>query len=207
MRTGKIPMTVLWLTILLLVSLFPMSVFAADTGTSDDTVRVEIPVSCTGKNTSESFEYRLSFEPVESQKIENDTLSLKDGKEGSFAVTYDQPGTYHYTVSQKKGTDKKTHYDSRVYQIDVYVTEDEDGRLSAEVIAYLQGDTAKKEKLDFFNEKELPEKEPEKHPGTGGGKEPVQTGDHMKSGWFTVMTCSGAAFAGLAVIKKRRKAV
>ena len=122
MRTGKIKITALWLTVLLLVSLSPMSVFAEDTGTSDDTVRVEIPVSCTGKNTSESFEYRLSFQPEESQKIGNSTLTLKDGEKGSFAVTYDQPGTYHYTVSQKKGTDKKTRYDSRVLSL-IHISE------------------------------------------------------------------------------------
>jgi len=224
MRTGKIKITVLWLTVLLLTALSPMSVYAADTGTPDDTVRVEIPVCCTGKNTSENFEYRLFFEPVDSQKIENDTLSLKDGEEGSFAITYDQPGTYHYTVSQKKGTDEKIRYDSTVYQVDVYVTEEQDGRLSDEVVAYLQGETGKKAKLDFINEKELPGKVPEKHSGTDGGSGQVpeeeqipegtqvqtgkiRTGDEAQIGRFTVMTAFGAVMAGLATLKKRREVV
>lgn len=223
MMTRKMTFAAMWLAVLMMFSIFPVSVSAADTGVSGRMVTVQLPVSCVGKNTSETFEYLLSFENAEAQTVEKDTLRLKNGEEGSFTVTYTEPGTYHYTLSQKKGSDAGTAYDSTVYTIDVYVTENEDGTLFAEAVAYVQGNSGKKEKLDFVNEKELSEAVPEDETkgsndktGEDAGTDDAQnhilqtgnihTGDTAQTGWLIGLPGSMAAMVLLAMIKRRREA-
>lgn len=144
-RTGKkLRIFTCLAAMLMLFSILPVCA-------AEKTVEAKIPVSCTGKNTTESFSYHLKAEPSEFQTLAADSLSLRDGETGRFSVLYTYPGTYHYTLSQEKGTDKETTYDETVYKVDVYVTEDEDGRMSAEPIIYLNGSSGKKPSAGFRN--------------------------------------------------------
>ncbi len=137
------------LLLLYLVSALPVAA-------AGHTAEVRIPVSCTGMDTPETFHYSLHAEKTEGQSFQTDRLSLKDGQEGYFSVIYDRPGTYHYTARQSKGSDEQTDYDDTVYSVDVYVTEAEDGELSAEPVAYIQDHDDKKESLDFVNKRTVP---------------------------------------------------
>ena len=113
--------------------------------------KVQIPVRCEAQTDSESFTYDLSVEGSVHETVETGTLILKNGEKGMFTVYYDDPDIYHYTVSQRQGAENKTIYDSTVYQVDVYVTWDADGKLHADAAAYVKGSTEKKAELDFHN--------------------------------------------------------
>lgn len=189
-RTGKkIRIFTCLAAMLMLFSTLP--VYAAE-----KTVEAKIPVSCTGKNTKESFSYHLKAETSEFQTLATDSLSLRDGETGSFSVLYTYPGTYHYTISQEKGTDKKTTYDETVYKVDVYVTEDEDGRMSAEPVIYLNGSNEKKQSASFINVKKL---DTNKTPGN------VKTGDASNTAfWFATLGLS-TMLMGIMILRRKKK--
>ena len=185
-RTGKKIRILTYLAaMLMLFSIVPVCA-------AEKTVEAEIPVSCTGENTTESFSYYLKAETSEFQTLSADSLSLRDGETGSFSVLYTYPGTYHYTLSQKKGTDKKTTYDETVYNVDVYVTEDEDGRMSAEPVIYLNGSSGKKQSAGFRNIRKLDK--------TAGN---VNTGD--TSGTAFWIAASGLSTMLMGIMISRRK--
>lgn len=185
-RTGKKIRILTYLAaMLMLFSIVPVCA-------AEKTVEAEIPVSCTGENTTESFSYHLKAETSEFQTLSADSLSLRDGETGSFSVLYTYPGTYHYTLSQKKGTDKKTTYDETVYNVDVYVTEDEDGRMSAEPVIYLNGSSGKKQSAGFRNIRK-----PDKTAGN------VNTGD--TSGTAFWIAASGLSTMLMGIMISRRK--
>lgn len=185
-RTGKKIRILTYLAaMLMLFSIVPVCA-------AEKTVEAEIPVSCTGENTTESFSYYLKAETSEFQTLSADSLSLMDGETGSFSVLYTYPGTYHYTLSQKKGTDKKTTYDETVYNVDVYVTEDEDGRMSAEPVIYLNGNSGKKQSASFRNIRKLDK--------TAGN---VNTGDTSNTAFW--IAASGLSTMLMGIMISRRK--
>ena len=122
----------------------------------EKTVTVRIPVSCTGDHTDERFTFELEGGGSVYEQLQEKTLELSDGEENSFAVVYNYPGTYHYTVHQKAGTDEQTVYDDTVYQIDVYVTENDAGEKEVHPVMYVKGEMEKREKLEFHNSREVP---------------------------------------------------
>lgn len=121
------------LLIITLLLSFPVSA-------AEKSVSVQIPVSCIGKNSSETFQYQILPETTQFQELESDSLSLKDGETGVFRISYQVPGAYHYSVRQLKGNHSRTAYDETVYSVDVYVTEKEDGAMAAEAIAYMDAE-------------------------------------------------------------------
>lgn len=126
---------------------------------TDPAVTTEIPISCEGKDTTETFRYQLKGELSEFEQADTTELELKAGEKGKFSVTYTYPGTYHYTVSQVAGEDKYTTYDDTVFNVDVYVTENEEGILQADPVLYSQGDACKRVELIFKNTRKVPTKE------------------------------------------------
>ena len=163
---------------------------------AEKTVEVKIPVSCTGENTTESFSCHLKAEPSEFQTLATDSLSLRDGETGSFSILYTYPGTYHYTISQEKGTDEKTTYDETVYNVDVYVTEDENGRMSAEPIIYLNGSNEKKQSAGFRNIKKL-----DTNKTTGN----VKTGDRSNTALWIAASGFSAMLMGIMILRRKKE--
>lgn len=114
-------------------------------------VTTRIPVTCSGGNTQETFTFVLEMETKELQTPDQLIIRIKAGEEGAFSIHYVYPGTYHYKIRQEKGADAKTTYDSTVYQIDVFVTEDESGILSAEPVLHKEGSNEKIPRVSFEN--------------------------------------------------------
>ena len=122
------------------------------------------------------------------------TLSIKGDAEGEYEisgqgeieVTMELPGTYHYELSQVKGTDPKTTYDSTVYEITVFV-EDAEGTLQAAVSADEQGKTEKPTELRFVNRNNDPNV-----PSTGD-KSTLWL-------WILILSVSGAAILALILV-------
>lgn len=140
----------------------------------EKTVTVRIPVSCTGDYTAERFTFELEGGGSVYEQVDAGTLTLADGEEGYFAVTYSYPGTYHYTAEQKPGSDDATVYDDTVYQIDVYVTENDAGEKEVHPVMYVKGEMEKREKLDFHNSREVPVS-PEEPESPKESEQPEQT--------------------------------
>ena len=122
------------------------------------------------------------------------TLSIKGDAEGEYEisgqgeieVTMDVPGTYRYELSQKKGTNPKTTYDSTVYEITVFV-EDAEGTLQAAVSADEQGKTEKPTELRFVNRNNDPDV--------------PSTGDESTLWlWILILSVSGAAILALILV-------
>ena len=122
------------------------------------------------------------------------TLSLKGDAEGEYEisgqgeieVTMDVPGTYRYELSQVKGTDPKTTYDSTVYEITVFV-EDAEGTLQAAVSADEQGKTEKPTELRFVNRNNDPNV--------------PSTGDESTLWlWILILSVSAAAILALILV-------
>lgn len=149
----------------------------------------------------------LSSETSEFQTLATDNLSLRDGETGSFSVLYTYPGTYHYTISQEKGTDKKTTYDETVYNVDVYVTEDEDGEMSAEPIIYLNGSNEKKQSASFINIKELDTIKTTGNVETDAIKTTgnVKTGDTSNTAFWIVTLGLSATLMGIMILRMKKK--
>lgn len=114
-------------------------------------VTVRIPVSCDGGNPSETFTFVLDMETRDFQKPDQMMIRMKAGEEGAYTIHYGVPGTYHYKIRQEAGANKKSTYDTTVYQVDVYVTEDEKGVLQADPVIYLDGSKDKKAEVHFTN--------------------------------------------------------
>ncbi len=190
------------LTGMLLLLLPVMAACPVRAEAAEKQVEVQIPVRCEAETDSESFTYELSGESSGHAVVKADTLLLKNGEQGTFTITFDYPDTYHYTVSQRQGTEEKTIYDNTVYQVDVYVTEDADGVLHAEPVAYVKGSTEKKAEICFHNQKLPSDSHPDrKHPGKSGSDDTQNRSD--ATGLLSPKTGDTAQpviFMGLAVL-------
>ena len=141
-------------------------------GSVQEKVTARIKVNCVGKNTDEKFVYSLKQETEDFQQVENKTLALKNGESGEFEIAYEVPGTYEYEISQEKGSDKDTTYDSTVYNVTVYVLEDDSGKMSTEIVAFTKGSEEKKAEIKFTNSK----KKETKKTGTSGSSKSGSSG-------------------------------
>ena len=68
-----------------------------------------------------------------------------NGSYTTDSITFDQPGTYSYTVSIRniEGTDSNIHADKNVYDLNVYVFSRDDGSLYFSVTVYQNGSQLK----------------------------------------------------------------
>lgn len=185
----------------------------------EKTVTVRIPVSCTGDHTDERFTFELEGGDSVYEQVQEKTLELSDGEENSFAVVYNYPGTYHYTVHQKAGTDEQTVYDDTVYQIDVYVTENDAGEKEVHPVMYVKGEMEKREKLEFHNSREVPaspeEPEQPKEPEQPDAVTPVsvpevqrtepRTGDNSRlTLWIAVLLSATGMICTVGRMRKKQ---
>lgn len=155
-------------------------------------VTAKIPVTCEGGNPLETFVFVMDMESKEMQTPDQLMIRMKAGEEGAFTIHYVYPGTYHYQIRQEAGSDWKTTYDSAVYDVDVYVTEDESGVLSAEPVVFKKGSDEKKAAVDFHNKAAS---SPSKNSHTSSGSSYVQTGDRAEISLYI-----GMLFASLATL-------
>lgn len=206
-KKNVIAITILVMTLLSAAVCNPVSVEASDT--AEKTVTARIPVVCEKVDSEETFHYQLKGSPSQYEEIEQTELELKSGEKGYFQISYHYPGTYYYTVSQIAGTDKKTTYDNTEYQVDVYVTESENGELFAQPILYLKGEDEKKAELAFKNTRET-EKGSSNTPNTAKGK--TDTRHKVKTGdttdiilWSVFLVISGMVLITATLQKNRMR--
>ncbi len=180
---------------LFVLLLFPLGAEAAVP------VTARIPVSCSGGNPLESLTFVMEMETKEMQTPDQLMIRLKAEEEGAFTIHYAYPGTYHYRIRQETGKDSKTTYDSTVYEVDMFVTEDEKGVLYAEPVLYTKGSSEKKAEIRFKN---TAAGEPSKNSRSSS----VQTGDTAQKTLYLSLFAGSAALLvllGSRLLRKRRR--
>ena len=201
-KKNVIAITILVMTLLSAAVCNSISVEAAEH--TEKSVTVSIPVSCEKVDSEETFQYQIKGAPSEFEEIIQTELGLKSGEKGYFQISYSYPGTYYYTVSQIAGADKKTTYDSTEYQVDVCVIENEEGKLFAQPILYLQGSDEKKAELPSQNNPDTAKGKTETRQ-TRQTKQKVKTGDATDLlQWSVILGASGILLI-LAFWKKYRR--
>lgn len=134
-------------------------------------------------------------------------------------ITYDQVGTYRYTVSEVKGDDTTITYDETVYDVTVEVADNGSGTLEPTVMI-ANGDSQGIVFTNEYNEPENPtpgnedtpdDKTPDKKPDNGGttqstDKGNVQTGDTAQfMPVVAALLASLLAVIAIAVVMIRRR--
>ncbi|MDO4490899.1 MAG: FctA domain-containing protein [Lachnospiraceae bacterium] len=141
MRAGVLVL----LGILAVLFCFPCSAEAAVP------VSVRIPVTCSGGKDEENCVIVMEMETEEQQTVDQLQIRLKPGEEGAFSIHYVVPDTYHYRIRQEAGSDRDVIYDSRVYEVEVFVTEDDKGQLHGETVVSKMGTREKSAAVHFEN--------------------------------------------------------
>lgn len=134
-------------------------------------------------------------------------------------ITYDQAGTYRYTVSEVKGDDTTITYDETVYDVTVEVADNGSGTL-VPTVTIGNGDSQGIVFTNEYNEPENPtpgnedtpdDKTPDKKPDNGGttqstDKGNVQTGDTAQfMPVVAALLASLLAVIAIAVVMIRRR--
>ena len=127
-----------------------------------------------------------------------------DGKVTFKSLTFDEVGTYNYTVKEVKGNAKHVTYDANAYNVTATVTDNLDGTLS------VKWSTGTKKEIRFYNsykKKTVTSNSTGKH----GGKDDNNnigpfTGDDSNTDLYLgLLGASAAILAALAGSRKKRK--
>ena len=110
--------------------------------------------------------------------------------EGTFALSYDEPGDYIYAVRQEPGGEAGVTYDGFEYSVIVSVFVNDDDRLNAMATVVAEGDSHKPDSITFTNvlATPTPASTPTATPPQG---ETPKTGDDSAPGlWLAVLAAS-----------------
>ena len=170
----------------------------AEAGSIQVSLDVELQVTGDMPSTAEPSTFVL--QSVDGAPMpDSGTITVVGAGVGSFSpITYTEPETYYYTLSQRAGDTEGYTYDDTVYDVTVQVTTDDAGVLSASVTVAEEGETGKAGTALFVNRYQSQESE---SPGTEGGNTPTnapKTGD--TSGQTLWAALGGAALLGLLAI-------
>lgn len=84
----------------------------------------------TGRDLAEG---EFTFQLLDGDQVTAEAVNDADGSFEFGNLTFDQTGTYYYTISEKPGDDDTITYDDTVYSVTVTVTDNGTGQLTAEV--------------------------------------------------------------------------
>lgn len=80
-----------------------------------------------------------------------ETVTLDESGKGEFRFHITEPGTYDYIIFQEKGSDEKIKYDDTKYDVHLFVTSDEDGKLEYSVSVNIADTDQKPTSVEFAN--------------------------------------------------------
>lgn len=147
------------------------------------------------------------FTFVLKDKDGKNVAEAKNNADGSVAfksLTFDEVGTYNYTVKEVKGNAKRVSYDTNAYNVTATVTDNLDGTLS------VKWSTGTKKEIHFYNRYKKKTVTPNPS-GKHGGKADNNnigpfTGDDSNADLYLgLMGASAAVLAALAGSRKKRK--
>lgn len=106
-------------------------------------VDIPVTVALTGTKPKPEEEYTIELKSMDATQPmpTNSTMTITGAKTDSFKITFNTVGIYKYTITQTPGTNKNCTYDKTVYQVEVYITNNEDMTgLESTVVVYKQTD-------------------------------------------------------------------
>lgn len=177
-------------------------------------VKVKIPVLCSGEDSEEVYEFRLTCDGTGSVNVKQDRLCLKNGETGVFEVLCFDAGTYHCQIYEEDRTDGSRQSGRNVYCADIFVTEDEAEKMYAEMVIYIKGSSVKEEMCRFHHkgEQEQPVISDTKNEEYIFSEDTIQTttvrtGDKSKDieGWVLGMGLSGSLCIFILAEKRKMK--
>lgn len=133
----------IWSCVLLILvfSIVPVAALAAQA----QVVTIPVRVQAEGSEADRQAEYTVELIPrTTGCPMPEDCdgsiyrLTLKGGETGSIRIPCDTLGVYKYTIRQVPGTDPDCTYDEREYTLQLFVTAQEDGTVSASAQISLQ---------------------------------------------------------------------
>lgn len=114
------------------------------------TVEAEIPVNCLKvSNNQYVYEIKIESENEYAPVPDSDILKIEENGIGIFKINLTEPGTFSYQIREIAGDDQNIKYDSSVYVITVFVTNDTDGGLAYSISAQIDGQKHKPEGIKF----------------------------------------------------------
>ena len=127
-----------------------------------------------------------------------------DGKVTFKSLTFDEVGTYNYTVKEVKGNAKHVTYDANAYNVTATVTDNLDGTLS------VKWSTGTKKEIRFYNRyktKTVISNSNGKHGGKDDNNniDPFTGDDSNTDLYLGLLGASAAVLAALAGSRKKRK--
>ena len=148
------------------------------------------------------------FTFVLKDKDGKNVAEAKNNADGSVAfksLTFDEVGTYNYTVKEVKGNAKRVSYDANAYKVTATVTDNLDGTLS------VKWSTGTKKEIRFYNRYKKKTVNDSNSHGKNGGKDdnnnigPFTGDDNSADLYLGLMGASAALLAALAGSRKKRK--
>ena len=148
------------------------------------------------------------FTFVLKDKDGKNVAEAKNNADGSVAfksLTFDEVGTYNYTVKEVKGNTKRVSYDTNAYNVTATVTDNLDGTLS------VKWSTGTKKEIHFYNRYKKKTVNDSNSHGKNGDKDdnnnigPFTGDDNNADLYLGLMGASAAILAALAGSRKKRK--
>ena len=153
---------------------------------------VEIPVSLERAGIANENDYEIVIEPDTkgSPMPDQDSITFLSGTR-TFSIEVNEPGTYEYRIYERAGSNNKIIYDSTLYTVTLFVTQDDNGILEAQVILS-NGSLFKPTAISFVNR-------------ASGSGSVVVTGEDVST--FVTLAMFAFAISGaiVAIVLVRRK--
>lgn len=198
----KIPAVLL--LVVLCLTVFPISVFAA--GGAE--VKIPVSVELSGEKPSPEETYTYVLKAVDDAPMpEDSTVTITGSGKAAFgAITYQTPGIYCYTVTQQAGKNARGHYDETVYYVKVTVTNAEKGGLQAVVAAHTDPQmVSEKSDITFKNTYDAEKKVPDQTEITKKTNKIIKTGDTSNLNLIISLFCVSGCALGMLFCKKYKK--
>lgn len=220
MKTSIRKIPAVFLLVVLCLTAFPVSAFAADA------VNVAIPVSVelSGETPSPEETYTVVLQAVDDAPMpaENTLEITGEGTAAFPAITYSTPGIYCYTIAQQRGSHVRGNYDATTYYVRVSVINDGNGGLGAVVAAHTDAQMeSEKQDIIFANAYDKVKDTPSVADGIKPHKtiSPQKTSTKSKTGsvktgddseltlWISLLAASGIGLLLAAAKRKQSKHV
>lgn len=174
------------------------------------TAQVPVEVKATGDKPEKGFTSTFSMTAADGEDVQPDTgeLAIEGAGKAAFAVSFDEVGEHHYTVTQTtEGADNWT-VDRQAYDVTVYCLWEEKSDTLFTTVVMKNGEGLKDDSCYFENAykaPKLPETgKPETEKPEGTGTMP-QTGDNSMLVIGAVCAAGAVLVCGGVMLSKRRE--
>ena len=117
-------------------------------------LEAEVHFKCLDVEGLDTANYEIVIEPKDATTPvpDEDRLTVNESGEGIFKMTITEPGTYEYLLYQVEGTQDRVKYDGSKYNVQVFVTTDDNKQLIYSVAASYADSGEKPSEIAFQNE-------------------------------------------------------